>query len=78
MTLTYAVKPFGIFHALTASASHHRFSSRRLSIDYGSESGFLIQLKLQRFTAVLKYADYAAGRFATDTNKLWLQLEYIR
>lgn len=78
VTLTYAVKPLGIFDALTASASHHRFSSQRLSIDYGSESDFLIQLKHKRFTAVLKYADYAAERFAKDTNKLWLQLEYAR
>jgi hypothetical protein len=78
LTLTYAVKPSRIFDAIALSASHHWFSSQRLSIDYGSESDFQVQLKLKRVTAVLKYADYAADRFATDTQKLWLQLEYVR
>lgn len=78
MTLSYVWKPPRIFDAVTASASHHWFSSQRLSIDYGSESDFQVQFKLKQLTAVLKYADYAADRFATDTRKLWLQLEYVR
>jgi hypothetical protein len=78
VTLTYAKKPLGIFDGLTASASYHRFSSERLSINYGFESDFQVQLKMKQFAAVLKYADYVANGFATDTRKLWLQMEYVR
>jgi hypothetical protein len=28
------------------------------------------------FTAALKYADYRADGFATDTGKFWVQVEY--
>ncbi|WP_336957961.1 alginate export family protein [Sphingobium aquiterrae] len=55
----------------------HRFDSDRLSIDYGHEWDAQVGFKPARHVALLvKFADYQADRFATDTQKLWLQLDY--
>ena len=57
---------------------YHRFASDRLGLDYGSEWDAQIGLKPMPHTAItLKYADYAADGFASDTRKFWLQLDYI-
>ncbi|MET0238977.1 MAG: alginate export family protein [Sphingobium sp.] len=56
----------------------HRFDSDRLSIDYGHEWDAQIGFKPTPHTALLvKYADYQARAFATDTQKLWLQFDYL-
>lgn len=58
--------------------TYHRFDSDRLSIDYGHEWDAQVGFKPTKHTALLlKYADYQAKSFATDTQKLWLQLDYI-
>jgi hypothetical protein len=36
----------------------------------------VLLLRWQRFTGLLKYADYSADTFATDTKKFWVQLEF--
>ena len=55
----------------------HRFDSDRLSIDYGHEWDAQVGFKPAKHIALLvKYADYQAKSFATDTKKLWLQLDY--
>jgi hypothetical protein len=70
-------KGFGLLETLGVSAVYHRFESERLSIDYGSEVDLQLQAKWQRFNALLKYAAYDAARFATDTSKLWAQVDYV-
>ena len=74
----FLTKSAGPFDSLALLASHHRFRSQRLSQPYGSETGLQLQVKRQRLTGMLKYADYAASGFATDTRKFWLQVEYAR
>jgi hypothetical protein len=62
---------------ITMLVAWHRFDSDRLSIDYGHEWDAQIGFKPTKHTALLvKYADYQARAFATDTQKLWLQLDY--
>jgi hypothetical protein len=78
LALGYAKKPFGLFDSFGLIASGHKFKSQRLSIDYGSEFDFQAQLKRGKYTLLLKYADYSADAFATDTRKVWVQLEYSR
>jgi hypothetical protein len=56
---------------------YHSFKSERLSIDYGSEVDLQLQAKLGRWNGLLKYAEYNADRFATDTTKYWLELSYV-
>jgi hypothetical protein len=43
----------------------------------GDEIDLLAAATLGRTTASIRFADYRADRFATDTRKLWLQLDWI-
>jgi hypothetical protein len=55
----------------------HRYTAERGALDYGEELDAQVQATWRRFSALMKYADYRADRFLTDTGKLWLQLEYV-
>jgi hypothetical protein len=68
-------KPLGL-DAITAQLVYHRFDSDRVSQHYGDEWDALLLAKKDRWTATAKFASYAADKFATDTRKLWLQLEW--
>lgn len=69
-------KQVGAVQAVSLSAVWHRFESDRLVRHYGNEIDLLAQGKIGRTTASLRYADYQADRFATDTQKIWLQLDW--
>ncbi len=69
-------KALGPLKAVTLSAVWHRFESDRLARHYGDELDLLAQARIGRTTAGIRYADYRADRFATDTRKLWLQLDW--
>ncbi|WP_404339817.1 hypothetical protein AB2M62_05165 [Sphingomonas sp. MMS12-HWE2-04] len=75
-TLGYNQPAAGRFKALTLLAQYHRFESDRLSRHYGNEIDLLASAKLGRYTLAARYADYGADRFATDTRKAWLQLDW--
>ena len=77
VTLGYSTKGVGVLETVTANAVYHKFESNRLGIDYGSEVDLQVQGKWRRFNGMLKYADYSADRFATDTSKYWLQVDYV-
>ena len=77
VTLGYTTKGVGFLETLAATAVYHQFDSNRLNLDYGSEVDLQLQAKYQRFNFLLKYADYNADRFATDTHKYWVQLDYV-
>ena len=77
LTLGYTTKGVGVLDTLSANAVYHQFQSNRLEIDYGSEVDLQVQAKWHRFNGLLKYADYRADRFATDTTKYWLEINYI-
>ncbi|QNA82967.1 alginate export family protein [Sphingomonas sp. So64.6b] len=72
----YGWKKQGPFDAIALTAAYHRFDSDRLGQHYGDEIDVQASLKRGRYTALVKYADYDADRFATDTSKLWLSLEW--
>ena len=62
---------------VSALVAWHHFESDRLSQHYGNEWNAQLGWKASKHTALLvKYADYDAKRFATNTRKLWLQLDY--
>jgi hypothetical protein len=63
--------------AINAQVVYHRFDSDRLSLHYGNEWDALLSAKKGKWTATAKFADYEAKQFATDTRKMWLQLEYV-
>ena len=52
---------------------------RSISADYGSEWNASIAAKFKKLGFMLKYADYQEGVLASarDTEKLWVQMEFI-
>ncbi len=68
---------------LTAGVTWHRFRSDRLGLSYGSEWDAQAGVKLGRkFSLLGKFASYRRSGAAdfpgdADTDKFWLQLEYI-
>jgi hypothetical protein len=75
-SLSYGWKAIGPLKAVSVQAVYHRFDSDRLSQHYGNEIDLLASAKLGRTTLSVRYADYDAKRFATDTHKLWLQADW--
>jgi hypothetical protein len=72
----YKLKAPAPLDALSAIAVQHWYEAERISLDYGSELDVLLQAKWHHFSGAIKYADYRADHFATDTAKLWAQVEY--
>jgi len=55
---------------------YHDFSADEGSIDYGTELDLMLVKPINKtFKGILKYADYSADAFSTDTTKIWLALE---
>ena len=77
VTLGYTTKGVGVLETVAATAVYHQFDSNRLNIDYGSEVDLQLTAKYQRFNFLLKYADYNADAFATDTHKYWVEVDYV-
>jgi hypothetical protein len=76
-TMGYGWKKLAGADAIAALITYHRFDSDRLSLHYGNEWNASLSAKKGRWTATAKIADYNAKRFATDTRKAWLQLEWL-
>jgi hypothetical protein len=77
VTLGYLKKGFAALDTLSATLVYHEFRSDRLNLDYGSEIDLQLQAKWHRFSGLLKYADYRAETFATDTAKYWAEINYV-
>jgi hypothetical protein len=77
VTLGYLNKGVAGLDTLSLTAVYHQFRSDRLAIDYGSEVDLQLQAKWRRFNALLKYADYTADAFASDTSKYWAEVNYV-
>lgn len=72
----YGWKAIGPLKVVTLQAVYHRFESDRVVRHYGNEVDLLASAKLRKTTISARYADYRADRFATDTHKFWLQLDW--
>jgi hypothetical protein len=72
----YTKPKLGKFTAVSVQANYHSYRSDRLGIDYGDEVGAQLSAKLKKYTFTLKYADYNAKLFATDTQKFWASVEW--
>jgi hypothetical protein len=65
----------GSFAGFKGAAIYHNFEANSGPEDYGDELDIVITHKLgKRYSAMIKYADYDADDFATDTSKAWLML----
>lgn len=70
-------KAIGPLKSVTLQAAYHDYRSDRASRSYGDEIDLLASAKLGKVTASARYAHYAADSFATDTDKFWLQLDWM-
>ncbi|WP_411341392.1 hypothetical protein V6U71_06025 [Sphingopyxis sp. J-6] len=70
-------KAVGPLKAVMLQAVYHDYRSDRASRAYGDEIDLLASAKLGKFTASARYAHYDADTFATDTDKFWLQLDWM-
>ena len=61
---------------LNASVTYHKFEADQGGANYGDEWDAQIGFKIQSIGVLVKYANYNANSFGTDTEKLWLQLGY--
>lgn len=75
-TAGYGVKTLGPLSAITLQATWHRFEADRNVRRYGEEIDLLASAKLKKTTLSIRYADYQAAGFATDTQKFWLQMDW--
>ncbi len=70
----YKSKEFGV-----AKAIYHDYTSDAGSLDYGTELNLIYKRTIpgvKGLTGMLKYADYSADDFSTDTQKAWVMLDY--
>jgi len=72
----YGWKKLAGLDSLAATIVYHRFDSDRADLHYGNEWDAQLSAKKGRWTATAKVAAYDAKDFATDTAKVWLQLEW--
>ncbi len=62
-------------HETNISLLYHRFSPETGGPDYGSEWDLVIKKPFaERYSIILKYANYDARSFSTDTQKFWVML----
>lgn len=72
----YAPGAAGPLQGTKFLAVYHDFSAETGGLDYGSEVNLLATTKWKKLGFTMKYADYDADGFATDTNKIWLQIDF--
>ena len=72
----YTKPKFAGFDSVGLSATYHNFRSDRLHQNYGDEWGAQLVAKRKKYTFTLKYADYNANAFATDTKKFWASVDW--
>ncbi|WP_293880406.1 alginate export family protein [Sphingomonas sp.] len=75
-SLGYGWKNSGPFDAISLAAIYHRYSSDRNDRRYGDEIDVSASAKVKRTSFTLKYANYQAHGFATETSKFWASIEW--
>ena len=58
-------------------ATYHHFDSDRLSLHYGDELDLIASAKVKRYTLAVRFAHYRADTFATDTDKVFLTVDWV-
>lgn len=72
----YKVGDVGNLKAINILAMYHNFSAETGSSDYGSEINLVASALMGKSKITLKYSDYSAKDFATDTSKLWASIDF--
>lgn len=64
------------FKGIAAGVTYHKFESDTGGLDYGQEWDATVAFKLAGYPLLVKYANYDADYFGTDTEKLWIQISF--
>jgi hypothetical protein len=72
----YGWKQMGPLRGIALQAVWHRFESDRFDQHYGDEIDLLASAKIKKTALSVRYAHYNAKAIATDTDKLWFQLDW--
>lgn len=75
-TLGWVLPAIGFFRRLAATAVYHDFRSARLGIHYGTETDVQLLGAWGPLTGIIAFADYTRDRFATNAQKLWVEVDY--
>jgi hypothetical protein len=73
---TYPFGKRGVFTNIAATAFFHDFSADVGGAHFGEELDLQLVARTERVALTLKYADYRADTLFTDTDKLWLSVDY--
>ncbi|HCB76057.1 MAG TPA: hypothetical protein DEP91_07755 [Sphingomonas bacterium] len=77
-TLGHDWKRVGAFDSIALTAAGHHFTSDRLVRPYGDELDLLALAKRGPFQFSARWAHYRADGFAADTDKFWLEIDWLR
>ncbi|MEO8463713.1 MAG: alginate export family protein [Gammaproteobacteria bacterium] len=66
----------GPFASLSALVWYHDFSATQGSAHFGNETDLQFVARTKKIALTLKYATYDADVLLTDTDKLWLSVDY--
>ncbi|PZU12229.1 MAG: hypothetical protein DI606_09990 [Sphingobium sp.] len=73
----YGWKRMGPLSGVALAGSWHRFESDRLGQHYGDEIDLIASAKVRKTALSIRYAHYDAKAMATDTDKIWLQADWV-
>jgi hypothetical protein len=74
--VTYPFPKRGRFTSIAALAFFHDFTADAGGAGLGQEVDLQLVARTERMAFTLKYADYRAAALYTDTEKLWLSVDY--
>jgi hypothetical protein len=72
----YPITKRGPFTNVNLLAFYHDFIAESGSADYGSEIDLQLVARTEKMTLTFKYADYRAEALFTDTDKVWMSVDY--
>ena len=76
MRFNFPLGKRGAFTSLAAVAVFHDYDADFGSAHFGEELNLQFVARTERMTLTAKFADYRADELFTDTEKLWLSVDY--
>lgn len=74
--VSYGFGKKGIFTSVAALAFFHEYEADLGDAHFGEELNAQLVARTEKIALTLKYADYRADTLFTDTDKLWLSVDY--
>jgi hypothetical protein len=76
LKVSYPMGKRGAFTNISAVAVFHDYAAEQGSAHFGEELNLQLVARTEKMVLTLKYADYRADELLTDTDKLWLSVDY--